>query len=258
VQVVKQIEEADRQNTPIIDLFPSNNENYIIDEQDRTAEDYDRWMNNRSLFSRWMRYWISPGRVIFMNTPVRQLPSRLSLISSARILDIGCGYGSLLIYLHKKVGFSNRSEGIDISPVMVSMAEKEIRKRALEDRIRIRKGRGTKLPYPDGTFDLVLSTYVIKHLCDESLFMMMREVLRVLKKGGHFCFWEAGPSRFTTMNYLNNKLMSSELSTINIRSSEHLRMMMEKTGFSSLEQFGHAPYLYYPVMPRVGFIGVKN
>lgn len=255
---MKQILEADSQDNRILQLFAENGGHHVIDEQDKTAWDYDRWMNKKSFIGRWMRYWFSPGRVIFVNTPALKLPSKLSLSCSDKILDIGCGYGSLLIYLHEKIGFRNKIEGIDVSPVMVGLAKKELQKKGLEKKIAIKIGRGTDLPYPDKTFNIVLSTYVVKHLCDDSLLLMLKEVLRVLKKGGYFCFWEAAPSRINALDKINRKLLSSEVSTIHLRSSEELHQIMEETGFHNIERFGHAPYLYYPFLPRVGFIAVKS
>jgi ubiquinone/menaquinone biosynthesis C-methylase UbiE len=255
---VKQILQTDSLDNGNLQLFDENDDHHFMDEQDKTAEDYDRCMNKKSFIGRWMRYWFSPGRVIFVNTPARKLPSRLSLSSSDKILDVGCGYGSLLIYLHEKIDFRNRIEGIDVSPVMVELAKKELHKKGLENKIAIKIGRGTDLPYPDKTFDIVLSTYVVKHLCDDSLLLMLKEVLRVLKKGGYFCFWEAAPSRINALDKINRKLLSSEVSTVHLRSSEDLHKVMKKAGFSSLERFGHAPYLYYPVMPRAGFIAAKS
>jgi len=249
--------QADSPDNLDLQSFAANYVQPFMDEQDKTAEDYDRCMNKKSLIARWMRYWLSPGRVVFVNTPARKLPSKLSLSSSDKILDIGCGYGSLLIYLHEKIAFSGRIEGIDVSPVMVELAKEELQKKGLGNKIAVKIGRGTDLPYPDETFDIVLSTYVVKHLCDDSLLLMLKEVLRVLKKGGYFCLWEAAPSRIKTLDKINRKLLSSEVSILHLRSSEDLRKVMKKAGFSSLERFGHAPYLYYPVMPRAGFIAAK-
>ncbi len=94
---MKQILQADSPDNQILQLFAENDDHHFIDEQDKTAGDYDRWMNKKSFIGRWMRYWFSPGSVIFVNTPALKIPSRLSLSSSDKILDIGCGYGSLLI-----------------------------------------------------------------------------------------------------------------------------------------------------------------
>ena len=227
------------------------------DEQIKIAEEYDRWLADDSLAGRWMRYWFSPKRTIFLNTPVHKLPSRLSLGRNDRILDIGCGYGGLLIYLHKRIGCQKDMEGIDASPLMTELARHEISSRGLEDKIKVRQGIGTQLPYSDEAFDAVLSTYVVKHLSDDSLRLMLEEVRRVLKTGGNFCFWEAGPSRIRPFDQFNRKFMSRNVSLVNLRTSDQLRAMVAETGFRNIEPFAHAPYLYYPILPRVGFLASK-
>jgi ubiquinone/menaquinone biosynthesis C-methylase UbiE len=203
---------------------------------------------------RWIRYWFSPGRILFLNTPAWKLPHALALTPHDHILDIGCGCGSLLMYLHKRIGFRVTMEGIDVSPMMVDLAEREVRRTGLAGKIRIRQGRATELPYIPEMFNVVLSTYVVKHLSDEALCAMLEEVHRVLNPGGYFCCWEAGNSRIKALDWINLKLLSAEVSTINLRSSEDLCRMLHKAGFQDIERFAHAPYLYYPFLPRVGFI----
>lgn len=241
-----------------------NNNRTIKDEQIRAARVFERWIMGNSLTGIWVRYWFSPKRVICLNTPVLKLPSKLSLSATDRLLDIGCGYGGVLIYLYRKIGFLDRVEGVDASSLMVKLANEEIRKRGFEGKIKVREGVATNLPYPDETFDVVLSTGVVKHLSDDSLLLVMKEVKRVLKRGGHFCFWEAGICKFKGLNKFNTSLLTrgflsrgQGFSIMNLRSSDELRSMLRKAGFRNIEQFNHSFCLYYPVLPRVGFIGSK-
>ncbi len=226
----------------------------FVNEQDKTAREYDRWAGRSSFWGKWFRYWLAPGRILFLNTPARKLPKTLSLNRDDKILDIGCGCGSLLIYLHKRIGFQVTLEGLDVSAVMVGLAEREINKSGLEGKVRIRQGRGTELPYMDGTFNVVLSTYLIKHLSDDALVAMLEEVKRVLKPSGYFCFWEAAKSNIKVLDWINMKFLSIEISTINLRSSEDLYQKLTNAGFDNTQRFGRTPYLYYPFLPRVGFI----
>lgn len=230
----------------------------LIDEQDKTAEEYARWLNKNNFLEKWIKFWLFPKAVLLFNTQAWKLPTALSLKPLDKVLDIGCGYGSLLIYLYKRVGFREVMQGIDVSQVMVNLAEKEIEGRALESKIKAHTGKATDLPYPDGTFNIVLSTYVIKHLSDKSLLKMMKEVKRVLKTGGKFCFWDVGPSMFKGHTNFYKRLLSLEVSTINLRSSDEIRRIMEETGFGDIKPFGHGFYFFYPFMPRVGFIGRKS
>ncbi|MDA8430406.1 MAG: class I SAM-dependent methyltransferase [Geobacteraceae bacterium] len=224
------------------------------DEQITTANDYNRWLAQNTFGARWVRFWFAPKQTIFLNTPARKLPGLLDLTTENKVLDIGCGYGGLLIYLNRRVGFTQVMEGLDCSGLMVERAQREMQKRGLDSRIHIRQGLATKLPYPDGTFDVVLSTYVIKHLSDRSSQEMLAEVMRVLKPGGRFCLWEAAPSRNFYLQVFNLKLLKMGVSTAYLRTEGQLRECLESAGFTDLEPYGHGPYYYYPPLPRVGFI----
>jgi ubiquinone/menaquinone biosynthesis C-methylase UbiE len=228
-----------------------------IDEQISTANDYDQWLGQNSFGARWVRFWFAPKQTILLNTPACKLPGLLSLKASDKVLDIGCGYGGLLIYLKRKVGFEKSMEGLDCSELMVARATAEMKQRGLDSDINIRQGVATKLPYPDNSFDVVLSTYVIKHLSDELAKEMLGEVMRVLKPGGRFCLWEAAPSKNRYLQVFNLKLLKMGVSTAYLRTTEELRDCLEAAGFSDLKPYGHGPYYYYPPLPRVGFIARK-
>ena len=233
----------------ILEQTPDDN-----DEQLTTAHDYDRWLSRNTFGALWVRFWFAPEQTLYLNTPARKLPGLLSLATTDKVLDIGCGYGGLMIYLNRRVGFKTVMEGLDSSELMVTRAQAEMKNRSLDSRINIRHGLATKLPYPDATFDVVLSTYVIKHLSDELSQEMFKEVMRVLKPGGRFCLWEAAPSRNIYLQALNLKLLKMGVSTAYLRTAEQLRECLELAGFSDLKPYGHGPYYYYPPLPRVGFI----
>jgi len=232
------------------------------DEQRFTACEYDRWLSRNSFSARWVRFWFSPRRTLWLNTPIRSLREVAGISHSDRILDIGCGYGGVLLYLRRKrggaPGASASWEGLDNSSLMVKGAREEIRQRGLENDIRITEGMATRLPYGDGTFDVVLNGYVAKHLSDERFRDMLREVKRVLKPGGRFCMWEAIPSRFVFMNVWNLKLLKVGVSVIHMRTAKELRVLLEEEGFVIRQPFGHGLYYFYPPLPRGGFIAVRS
>ena len=105
--------------------------------------------------------------------------------------------------------------------------------------------------------DVVFSTYMIKHLSDTLLREMFREVLRVLKPGGHFCVWDAAPSRYAFMQVWNLKLLETGVSVCHLRSAAQLRAFLEETGFTDLRPYGEGFYYYYPPLPRAGFIAAR-
>ncbi len=230
----------------------------VADEQQETAHDYDEWLERDSLSARWVRFWFSPKRTLWLNTPVRALAARIPLQSTDRVLDLGCGYAGLLIYLHRKIRFTGTVEGLDCSARMVERAREEIRVRGMQEHVNVRQGLATELPYADASLDAVLCTYVIKHLSDEPLRTVLREVRRVLKPGGRFCVWEAAPSRHRFMQVWNLKLLRLGVSVVHLRTAAELRGFLEAAGFSDIQPYGHGLYYFYPPLPRAGYIATRS
>jgi demethylmenaquinone methyltransferase/2-methoxy-6-polyprenyl-1,4-benzoquinol methylase/phosphoethanolamine N-methyltransferase len=118
-----------------------------------------------------------------------QLPAirRFSIETAAlkpgeRVLDVGCGPGSLTIPAARKAGRSGHAAGIDASPEMIAVASRKARKQGLD--IDFRVAPVESLPFEDGQFDVVLSSLMLHHLPDDVKAQGLAEILRVLKPGG--------------------------------------------------------------------------
>ena len=98
------------------------------------------------------------------------------------VLDIGCGTGTLAIAAKRQVGPTGRVYGIDASPEMIDRARKKAKKGQLD--ITFENVFVQELPFPDSTFDAVLSVTMLHHLSREARRQCLREVRRVLKPGG--------------------------------------------------------------------------
>jgi SAM-dependent methyltransferase len=96
-----------------------------------------------------------------------------------RVLDVGCGTGYLLRVLAGQYPSATELAGIDAAPAMISAAEQ-----AADDlRLRFTVGAAERLPYPAGSFDLVVSTTSFDHWADQRAGLV--ECARVLTPGGH-------------------------------------------------------------------------
>jgi SAM-dependent methyltransferase len=96
-----------------------------------------------------------------------------------RILDVGCGTGYLLRSLARRCPDAGELAGVDPAPSMIEVAAAS----ADDDRLRFSTAVAEHLPYPDGTFDLVVSTTSFDHWSDQQ--EGLRECARVLQPGGH-------------------------------------------------------------------------
>ena len=99
-----------------------------------------------------------------------------------KMLDIGCGGGATLKRLLKR-SRGAKVYGIDISEESVAKA-RQINSDMLDKQVFIQQGSAEKLPYEDGTFDLVTAVETVYFW--PNLPNCLLEVRRVLKSGGRF------------------------------------------------------------------------
>jgi len=100
---------------------------------------------------------------------------------SKTILEIGCGSGNNLVFF-SEIGC--QTYGIDLDSRAVLEARDHLASKNLEADVRC--GDVIKLPYEDGTFDLVLDRACMQHNQIDSIKLIISEVKRVLREGGLF------------------------------------------------------------------------
>jgi SAM-dependent methyltransferase len=115
-------------------------------------------------------HWWYTGRRKILANFVADICSRVT-DRRPRILDVGCGTGANLLML----SHYGNAEGVDISNDALAFC----RERGLD---QVKLGAGEKLPYDDGTFDLVTAFDVVEHMDDD--LAGLREMRRVLRPGG--------------------------------------------------------------------------
>ena len=101
--------------------------------------------------------------------------------SGQRVLDLGCGTGTLAI-MAKQAQPKAEVFGLDADPDMLKVARYKSTQQNAP--VKFDVGFTNKLPYPDASFDRVLSSIMIHHLKTPDKELTAREVYRVLKPGG--------------------------------------------------------------------------
>lgn len=109
----------------------------------------------------------------------------------ARVLEVGCGPGQLAIELVRSHGLE--VTGLDLDPAMVERARANADVSVFFDQPAptFVVGDVAALPFEDGSFDVVISTFSMHHWSDQAA--GLREVARVLRPGGQALIWDLRP-----------------------------------------------------------------
>jgi SAM-dependent methyltransferase len=106
-----------------------------------------------------------------------------TLSAGETVLDIGCGAGFDTLQAASQVGATGRVIAVDMTPAMLDKTRAGASELGLHN-VETRQGFMEELPVDDGSVDVVISNGVINLTPDKA--GVMREVFRVLKRGGRF------------------------------------------------------------------------
>jgi SAM-dependent methyltransferase len=113
--------------------------------------------------------------------------------AGSRLLDVGCGPGEVLSNL-ATIAPEIETTGLDVDAAMIDRAERKANRLA-----RLGSGRrptfvvadAASMPFADGSFDVVVSSYAVHHWPDRHA--GLAEMMRVLKPGGRAIIWDIAP-----------------------------------------------------------------
>ena len=154
-----------------------------------------------------------------------------------RILDLGCGTGTLTIML-KRACPEAAVVGLDGDPETLAIARKKAKAAGAE--IELREGMAFDPPLPAGSFDRVVSSLVFHHLTRENKNRTLAAVRRLLRPGGelHVADWGEARSLLMRVAFLSVQLFDGfETTADNVAGM--LLPMMEETGFLGVAETHH-------------------
>ena len=108
-------------------------------------------------------------------------------IGEGKVLDAGTGPGTLAREIARRLP-QLQVYGIDLSEDMIHLAREHAQSERLEERVHFDVGDVAQLPYPDNSFDLVVSTASLHHW--HALEQPLRELFRVLRPGGRLLIYD--------------------------------------------------------------------
>ncbi len=124
----------------------------------------------------------------------RAMIDRIVPSSPGKVLDVASGTAGVALQLASRT--SANVVGVDLTQAMLAQGHRNVADAAMVSRIQLVAGRAEQLPFPDGSFDALTFTYLLRYVDDPQTTLC--ELARVVKPGGAVASLEflAPPSRF--------------------------------------------------------------
>lgn len=141
------------------------------------------------------------------------------------VLDVGSGVGGPARTLARQYGC--RVTGIDLTQELCDVAEDLTRRVGLADRVSIRQGDATDMPFEDGSFDVAWTQHVSMNIADKP--RLYQEMRRVVRPGGRLAFFDilAGP----TQPIYFPVPWAEDQSTSFLATADETQAMLDEAGF---------------------------
>lgn len=164
----------------------------------------------------------------------RRLVKEAKIAAGHSVLDLGCGTATLTILIKQKHPEATVA-GLDGDKQILAIARKKVERHGLD--ISLDFSLATELPYPDASFDRVLSSLLFHHLTREQKRNALAEVTRVLRPGGelHVADWGQARNPAERAAFLSVQLLDGfDTTTDNVKG--RLPGMIAKAGFNDVAE----------------------
>lgn len=169
----------------------------------------------------------------------RRLIEQASLRPGQRVLEIGCGTGSMTTLaktLHPDVDVV----GLDPDPKALARATRKAARRRVS--IALQRGFAGALPFADASYDRVLSAFMLHHLEPAEKARALREARRVLRRGGELHVLDFGADHGHADGWLARLLHRRDQFRDNATAT--IVALLRDAGFVAPSESGHGTTLF--------------
>jgi thioredoxin type arsenate reductase len=178
----------------------------FVTSSDKPVEALDGW---RETAQYWTKY---SATIATMFTPLTEaMIERAGIHEGQTVLDVAGGAGEPSLTIADRVGINGSVMCTDAVEEMVEAARNEANRRGLKN-MQFRQCTADSLPFPDNSFDVVVSRLGVMFFLDSV--GAMREMLRVVKPGGSLTFAVWYKSDVNPFCYLVSGVMDQHVKAV--------------------------------------------
>lgn len=186
----------------------------------------------------WLTGWYD--QIVRLTMPEARLREDLlkqaELFSSCRVLDFGCGTGTLAILAANQEPTA-QIVGINVDPAQLRRAMVKLGDSGRTAAVEFRLVGTGPLPFPDGSFDRIVSCLVFHHLTPNAKQQALEECHRLLRSGGqiHIADWGKPATPAARVGFLCIQLLDGFQTNSDIAKGQ-LSIYMERVGFQDVRE----------------------
>jgi len=170
----------------------------------------------------------------------RRLLDQAQATGAQRVLDVGCGTGTLLALLRAALP-SGRVVGIDGDLQILGIAQRK----AEPHRLPLVQALSFALPFQTGCFDRVFSTLMLHHLTRDEKLATLREIVRVLRPNGELHVADWGPPHNRLMHALSLPLrLGHHSGRVQDNLAGALPSLFQQAGLEDVREHAHLSTLF--------------
>ena len=147
----------------------------------------------------------------------------LPVFPGARVLDAGCGTGTLTLALLRTLRVPVKLTALDLSLSSMATARKYVEKdRRRDQKVQFTQGNILSLPFADESFDLILTSGVLEYV---PLNYGFTELARVIARGGHLLHLPMRPSPVTALLEVLFRFKAHSPEQVSENSAQHFQVV---------------------------------